>query len=117
MIYMYIPSVCFLIPGTLTLAPSPNAVGVLVSSLSLSFELDSFSTTEVVLLKTGEFDFVSVLDDDKALPAAAAAAKGEAVAFANEPNVGTEEVVLLALSLAILVLNLLSTAVLSFKEG
>lgn len=77
-------------PGTLTLAPSPNAVGVSVWLASLSLSFNSLS-----LLPLSN----SVLADEvagesgalKALPAAAAAAaKGEAVAFANEPKEGTE---------------------------
>lgn len=104
----------------MTLAPSPNAAGVLASSLSVCSELVSFSTTEVVVLKIGEVGLLSVLDN-KALPdTAAAAAKGEAVACANEPKVGTEDTVLLEvfkLLLIILEFEFFSTVVLSFNEG
>jgi hypothetical protein len=99
----FLPSVCCLIPGTLTLAPWPKAaagavVAVLLSSLSLSSSLVSLSLLSVLADETaGELLLLLLLllfgeADSKALPAAAATAKGDVLVLANEPKEGTEVV-------------------------
>lgn len=95
-----------MIPGTLTLALSPKAVGVsLLLSLSLSFNsLSLLLVSKSVLAE----EVAGECGKAKALPAAAAVAKGDVVAFAKEPKEGTEVLVVLG------VVVVLSFAAVSF---